>query len=110
MAVSVVDSRSASQNTYGSLRADFDAAYKKMMDSSREFNAILMTVPAGLSPEAHQARKNSAAQTYEDAHERFMAAVAKLHEFMIGRIISSRAALQPRPTADRTAASIQALT
>jgi hypothetical protein len=110
MAVSAVDSRSTNQSRYGCLRAEFDAAYKRMMDSSREFNAILMTVPAGLSPEAQQARKDSAAQQYEDAHERFMAAVAKLNQFMISQIISSRAALQPLSTADRTAPAIQALT
>lgn len=112
MAVSAVDSRSAAHSRYSYLRADFDAAYKKMMDSSREFNAILMSVPAGLSPEAQQARKNAAAQAYEDAHERFMAAVAKLNEFMIGQIISSRAALQPvsSPAYRKPVAAIQTLT
>lgn len=95
MAPGAVDFRSASQNRYGCLRADFDAAYKKMMDSSREFNAVLVTVPAGLSPDERQARKGHAAQVYEDAHEQFMAAVAKLHEFMVRQIILSRAALQP---------------
>ncbi len=111
MALSVVDSRSASQNRYGLLRADFDAAYKSMTDSYKQFNAVLVSVPPGLSPEAKQARKDSAAQAYEDAHERFMAAVAKLNEFMIGQIISSRAALQPPAAAvERKPAATQALT
>ncbi len=95
MAAIALDSRSAGENSYGSLRADFDSAYKRMMESSREFNAVLMTVPLGLSPAEHRARKDSAAQEYEVAHERFMVAVAKLNEFMIRQIISSRAALQP---------------
>jgi len=95
MAASAARSSSASENSYGSLRADFNAAYKKMTDSSREFNAVLMTHPAGLSAEAQQARKDGAARAYEDAHEQFMAAVTKLNEFMIARIISSRAALPP---------------
>jgi hypothetical protein len=110
MAASAADSRPAKEICYVSLRADFDAAYKRMMDSSREFNAILMTVPAGLSLEAQQARKDSAAQAYEDAHERFIAAVGKLNKFMIGQIISSRAALsQLAPIVDRTAGANQAL-
>jgi hypothetical protein len=95
MAASAIDSRSANANIYRSLRADFDTAYKKMTDSSREFNAVLMCVPAGLSPEEWQTCKESAGKAYQDAHEQFMAAVAKLNEFMIGQIISSRAAIHP---------------
>jgi hypothetical protein len=95
MAASAVDSRSANQHTYGCLRGDFDTAYKTMVESSREFNLVLMTIPIGLSPEAHQERKNRAAQAYHDAHEQFLTAFAKLNEFMIGQIISSRAALHP---------------
>jgi hypothetical protein len=110
MAARALDSRSAGENSYGSLRADFDAAYKRMTDSSREFNAVLMTVPAGLSPEENRARKDGAAQAYEVAHERFLAAVAKLNEFMIGQIISSRAGIQVAPTViDRESAGPQAL-
>jgi hypothetical protein len=97
MAATAVHSRPEKEQRYGSLRADFDAAYKKMMASSREFNAVLVNVPAGLSPEEQQARKNSAAQAYEDAHARFMSAVAKLNEFMIGQIISSRSTLHLVP-------------
>jgi len=95
MAASAVDSRSANRCTYACLRAAFDTAYKTMVESSREFNLVLMTIPIGLSPEAQQVRKNNAAQTYQDAHEHFLSAFAKLNEFMIGQIISSRAALQP---------------
>jgi hypothetical protein len=94
-AASAVDSISTGRNRYGTLRMEFETAYKKMMDTSREFNSVLMTVPAGLSAEERQVRKENAARAYEEAHERFMAAVAKLHEYMIGHIISSRAALQP---------------
>ncbi len=93
MAAIAVDSRSANADLYRSLRVDFDTAYRKMTDSSREFNAVLMCVPAGLSPEEWQARKDGAARAYEDAHEQFMAAVAKLHEFMVGQIISSRSTI-----------------
>jgi hypothetical protein len=109
MAAIAVDSSSDNANIYRSLRVDFDTAYKKMMDSSREFNAVLMCVPARLSSEEWQARKDSAAHAYEDAHEQFMAAVAKLNGFMIGQIISSRAALQPAavPRVIRTASSTE---
>jgi len=65
------------------------------MDSSRDFNAILMAVPKGLSPEECQARKDAAALVYEDAHERFMEAVARLNKFMLAQIIASRRKLQP---------------
>ena len=95
MSASAIDFRSVSENRYQSLRVDFDAAYRKMRDSSREFSAILMTVPAGLSPEERQARKDAAALAYEEAHERFMAAVAKLNQFMVAQIIASRSKLQP---------------
>jgi hypothetical protein len=93
MAASAMDSRSESESRYGLLRADFDAAYKSMTDSSREFSAVLMDVTAELSPEERRARTDSAGQAYEAAHERFMAAVAKLSKFMIGQMISSRSSI-----------------
>jgi hypothetical protein len=93
MAASASNSNPASENVYRSLRADFDAAYKNMTDSSREFSAALMDVTAELSPEERRARTDSAAQAYEDAHERFLAAVRKLSEFMIGQMISSRSTI-----------------
>lgn len=100
MAATAAGSRSASENLYRSLRSDFDAAYQNMMNSSREFNAVLTNVSAGLSPQQRRARTASAAQAYEEAHERFMTAVRNLNEFMIRRIISSRSAIQvaaPKP-------------
>jgi predicted metal-dependent hydrolase len=90
MIASAVGPRSASENLYRSLHADFDAAYKNMTDSSREFSAVLMDVTAELSPEERRSRTDSAAQAYQDAHERFKAAVSKLTEYAIGQIISSR--------------------
>jgi hypothetical protein len=93
MTATTLESGSASEVLYRALRADFDTAYKDMTDSSRAFNTLLMNVTAGLSPEERRVRNIIAAQTYEDAHERFMDAVRKLHEFMIGRIISSRSTI-----------------
>jgi hypothetical protein len=93
MTATAADSRSASENIYRSLRADFDAAYKNMTDASREFTAVLMDVAAERSSEERRARTDSAAQAYEDCHDRFMAAVAKLNKFMIGQIISSRSTI-----------------
>jgi hypothetical protein len=93
MAASAADSRSANENLYRSLRADFDAAYRNMTDTSREFSAVLMDVTAELSPEDRRARTDNAAQAYEDAHERFMAAVARLSKFMIGQMVSSRSGI-----------------
>src|SRR5580658_8416952 len=93
MAASALDSRSASENLYRSLRANFDFAYKNMTDASKEFNAVLMDVTAELSPEQRRARTDSAAQAYQDAHGRFMSAVAQLTEFMIGNIVSSRSTI-----------------
>ncbi len=94
MAALAMDSGSGSENCYHSLRSEFDSAYKEMMDSSREFTAILMNVPAGLSPEERRARNDRAAQAYEDARLRFVTAVASLNEFRISQIVSSRSALQ----------------
>jgi hypothetical protein len=98
MAALAVDSRSANENCYRTLRAEFDCAYKEMTDSSREFSAILMNTPAGLSAEERRERKDQAAQVYDDAQARFRVAVRKLNEFMIGRIVSSRSAIQLAPT------------
>ena len=95
MSASAIDLRSVGENRYETLRLDFDAAYKKMMDSSREFTAILMNPSAGMSPEERRELKEAAACVYEEAHERFMAAVAKLNEFMIAQSIASRSRLQP---------------
>jgi hypothetical protein len=110
--VPIAADSSPNANLYRSLRVDFDIAYRRMMDSSREFNAVLMCVPAGLSPEEWQTRKDRAALAYEDAHEQFMAAVAKLNEFMVGQIISSRATLQSAaaPRVIRTASNTQSAT
>jgi hypothetical protein len=94
IAAIAVDSRSAKDNRYSYLRCEFDAAYKNMMESSREFNAILMNVTAELSPEQRRAQANQAAQVYEHARERFMAAVTTLHEFTICQIVSSRSTIQ----------------
>ena len=62
MAALAIGSRSANENCYRSLRAEFDCAYKEMMDSSREFTAVLMNARAELSPEERRARKDKAAQ------------------------------------------------
>jgi hypothetical protein len=94
MAALAMESRSANGNGYRSLRADFDVAYKEMTEASREFNAVLMNVPAGLSPEDQRARKEHAARVYEDAHARFMATVRKLNDYMIRQIVSSRSTIQ----------------
>jgi hypothetical protein len=93
MTATAADSRSASESIYRSLRADFDAAYKNMTDTSRQFTAVLMDVAAERSSEERRARTDSAAQAYEDSHDRFMAAVAKLNKFMISQIISSRSSI-----------------
>jgi len=98
MTASAVDSRSASENLYRSLRADFEAAYKNMTDASKEFTAVLMNVRAELSPEERRARTDSAAQAYQDAHEQFTAAVRKLNAFMIGHIVSSRSTIHLVPS------------
>lgn len=95
MSASPAFTTSDNGSTYHALRADFEAAYRKMTDLSREFNAVLMTVPGGLSPEERQARKERAAQAYEAAHERFLSAVGTLHEYMLSQIIASRCGLQP---------------
>jgi len=94
MAALAVDSRSANENCYRSLHAEFDCAYREMMDSSREFTAVLMNVPPGLAPEDRRARKDRAAQAYDDAQARFRLAVRTLNDFMIGQIVSSRSAIQ----------------
>jgi hypothetical protein len=94
MSAIAVDTRSANGNHYHSLRAEFEAAYKEMLNASREFNSVLMNVPDGLSPEEQRARNDRAAQVYEDARVRFMAAVANLNQFRIGQMVSSRSAIQ----------------
>jgi hypothetical protein len=95
MAAVAPDRESASESCYFALLANFDAAYKHMQDSSREFSAVLMNVPAGLSPEERRERNDRARMAYDDARDRCMAAVAKLNEFVIGIAISSRATIRP---------------
>jgi hypothetical protein len=97
MAASARDSRSANENLYRSLRVDFADAYKDMTDASREFSAVLMNVTAEVSPEERRARTDSAAQAYQDAHERFTLAVRKLNDFMISQIVSSRSSIHLVP-------------
>jgi hypothetical protein len=94
MSATAVNPRSTNGNPYHSLRAEFEAAYKEMRDLSRDFNAVLMNVPDGLSPEEQRARNDRAAQAYEDARVRFMAAVENLNQFRIGQMVSSRSAIQ----------------
>jgi hypothetical protein len=97
MTARAADSRAASENLYRSLRVDFEAGYRNMTDASKEFTAVLMDVRAELSPEERRARTASAAQAYQDAHERFTAAVRKLNAFMIGQIVSSRSTIHLVP-------------
>ncbi len=64
------------------------------MDSSREYSAVLMRIPPALSLDDRQSRIDTAAHLYEDAQQRFAAAVTNLNNFMINQIISSRSAIQ----------------
>jgi hypothetical protein len=94
MTATVLDSRTANATRYISLRAEFDTAYRNLMDSSREYSAVLMSIPPGLSLEERQVRIDTAAHLYEDAQQRFADAVTNLNRFMINQIISSRSAIQ----------------
>ena len=85
----------ALENPYQALRADFETAYQKMIDSSREFNAVLMNLSSALSQEERRSRTDHAAQAYEDAYQCFLTSVRRLDEFRIAQIISSHAAIQP---------------
>jgi|HubBroStandDraft_6_1064221.scaffolds.fasta_scaffold1681543_2 hypothetical protein len=97
MTATAAGSRAANENLYRSLRLDFAATYKNMTDASREFSAVLMNVTAEISPEERRARTSSAAQAYQDAHEKFTVAVRKLNDFMIAQIVSSRSSIHLVP-------------
>ena len=82
------------EGLYRVLRAEFDAAYEGMKNSSREFSGILMMLPGVLCPEERKTRKDAAAQAYEDAHQHFLASVRDLNDFLLGHMISSGATPQ----------------
>lgn len=84
----------ASPSDYGTLLAAFQAASERMKTSSASFNKLLVAVPSDMPEGERRSRIATAASAYEDAREEFLDAVAKLHEFMIGEIISSRSTIQ----------------
>jgi hypothetical protein len=94
----VAECRSANQTQYRTLLANFDAAYRNMKNSSEDFNTALLEFSAGPSAYEGRSRIDRASTAYEDALEQFQLAVAKLNEFLIGQIVSSRSAIQHATT------------
>jgi hypothetical protein len=94
MTVLSTECRSASGSQYGILLANFDAAYRTMKNSSEDFNNALAEVSTGQYQHEGRSRIDYAGRAYEDAREEFMFAVAKLNEFLIGQIISSRSSIR----------------
>jgi hypothetical protein len=86
--------RSANEGQYHTLLASFDAAYRNMKNSSEGFNSVLLGVPAEFPEQEGRSRIDRASRAYENAREEFQCAVAKLNEFLIGQIISSRSTIQ----------------
>jgi hypothetical protein len=95
MTASAVTPKSASENQYRILRANFEAAYQEMKAASSDYNAVLIATPLGITAEERRARKDRAAQVYEEAHDRFMTAVRTLHEFLVDQIVASHSAFPP---------------
>jgi hypothetical protein len=94
MTVLTAEYGSASESQYRYLLANFDAAYRNMKSSSEHFNTALAEVSGGLPQHEARSRIDQAGRAFENAREEFMLAVAKLNEFLIGRIISSRSTIQ----------------
>lgn len=88
----------ASVNDYRALLAAFQSTSARMKAFSANFNALLVGAPDGLSEDERSSRIASAAIEYEDARGEFLAAVAKLHEFTISQIVSSRPLIQSSAT------------
>jgi hypothetical protein len=85
--------RSGGDSPYRTLLANFEAAYRNMRSSSEDFNNALAEVSAGLNEHAGRTRIDEAGRAYEEARDEFMYAVAKLNEFLIAQIISSRSTI-----------------
>jgi hypothetical protein len=94
MTVLAPESRSVNGSQYCILLANFDAAYRNMKNASEDFNNALAEVSGGLAQHEGRSRIEGASRAHENAREEFMFAVAKLNEFLIGQIISSRSTLQ----------------
>jgi hypothetical protein len=86
--------RSANENQYQTLLADFDAAYRHLKELSEDFNNAVAGVSAGQCQHEGRSRIDYAGRAYEDAREEFMFAVRKLNAFLIGQIVSSRSSIQ----------------
>ncbi len=74
---------------YATLLAAFQTASAKMKASSAAFNAVLISLPAGLSDEDRTSRIASAATTHEEAREAFLSIASQLHGTMIRQIVAS---------------------
>ena len=79
---------------YRTLLASFDAAYRNKKKSSEDFNKTLLEFSAGPPSDEGRSHIDRASTAYEDAREEFMLAMAKLNEFLIGQIVSSRSTIQ----------------
>jgi hypothetical protein len=94
MSALVADCRSANASHYRTLLANFDAAYRNKKNSSEDFNKALLEFSAGPPPHEGRSRIDRASTAYENAREEFTFAVARLNEFLIGQIVSSRSTIQ----------------
>ena len=88
----------ADASAYPTRLADFQAAYQNMRSCSQSFNAILAGVPAELTDQERRWLIGGAASVYENAREEFLTASAKLHELLIGEIISFRPTIRAAAT------------
>ncbi len=94
MMTAIAECKSANGTQYRTLLANFDAAYRNKKNSSEDFNNALLGFSAGPPPHEGRSRIDSASRAYEDARAEFQFAVARLNEFLIGQIVSSRSTIQ----------------
>jgi hypothetical protein len=88
-----VQYRPASESAYGALLANVNAAYRNLKNASEDCANALADVPGVPPHDPGISRIARASRAYEDAREEWLLAVAKLNDFMISELISSRSTI-----------------
>lgn len=94
------ETQSAPANAYAIVLAAFDEAYRNMKTCSGNIQALLSERNVGLAGPELRARIASAGQAYETARAECIIASAKLNQYLIAKIVSSRPAIQEAQAPD----------
>lgn len=111
MTAPALSCKPASDSLYRALLTGLFAAYAAMKETSEEFSRTVVELSKEPPEPEGRLRIDHASRTYDQAREAFLLSVARLNEFKIGELTSSRSSRQAIPafTAPASAADCSRL-